>query len=234
MNNNQHAITPYFKTIPIQNEALTKEHGRPIFEDKEFVEIRIAGDRYFAPCFPAHQFWTRMEGTSYTYAERWSDEYKRFREGQVQTASGTPLSEAPFLTEAKRAELRALKIYSVEALAGLEGKNLATLGMGGQSLKQQAKAYLENATGSAAILRLAQQNEELKARIAEIEAVTKIGVPPAEIPGEPVMTDYWETLSNDELKEQIKAITGEGMRGNPSRETLLNRVRELSTETEPA
>jgi hypothetical protein len=74
-----------------------------------------------------------------TYAEVYNEQYRKFKAGQQQTVSGTPLSEAPFLTEGKRRELRALNIHTVEQLAGLDGANLKTLGMGGREWKNQAR-----------------------------------------------------------------------------------------------
>src|SRR5690606_35928286 len=106
----------------------SKAAGRPIFKDMEVVEVRFAGDRNYAPVFPAHSMWKRVDGEEITYARRWPDAYERFKAGQAQVAHGTPLSELPFLTEARRAELRALKVYTAEALASIDGKNLSNLG----------------------------------------------------------------------------------------------------------
>ena len=44
----------------------------------------------------------------------------------------------PFLTEASRAELRALNIYTVEALAAIDGQELKNLGHGGRDMKNKA------------------------------------------------------------------------------------------------
>ena len=57
------------------------------------------------------------EQTQVTYAERFQHQYRQFKTAAAQTKTGTPLDHAPFLTEGRRAELRAQNIYTVEALA---------------------------------------------------------------------------------------------------------------------
>ena len=51
-----------------------------------------------------------------------------------------------FLTEARRAELRAQNIYTIEALAAIDGLELKNLGMDGRDLKNKAMEYLEEST----------------------------------------------------------------------------------------
>ena len=64
---------------------------------------------------------TPASRSTVTYAERFARQYQQFKAQAAQTKSGTPLEYAPFLTEARRAELRALNIYTVEALAAIDG-----------------------------------------------------------------------------------------------------------------
>ena len=212
MQNNDSLVVPFFKAVAVENAVQSKAAGRPIFQDMEMVEIRIAGDRNFAPTFPAHSMWKRIEGEEITYAQRWPDAYARFKAGQEQIAHGTPLSELPFLTEAKRAELRGLKVYTAEALASLDGKNLTALGAQGREMKNQATAYLERAGGSARDVALAAEVEELKARIAELTEER----PEATADGE-----------KERLKEEYATLTGSRPRGNPSVETLRDMIAEL-------
>lgn len=214
MQDNKSLTVPFFKTIAVQDENASKREGRPIFNQVEVVEVRIAGDRNYTPTFPANAMWMRIDGQEVTYAERWPDAYERFTAGKEQIAEGTPLSELPFLTEAKRAELRALKVYTGEALASLDGKNLKALGDTGREMKNQATAYLERAGGTAGTVALAAEVEALKAQIAEMS-----GNPPIE---EPVEDDEKEAL-----KAHINELTGSRPRGNPSVETLREMLQEM-------
>ena len=213
MQNNDALTVPFFKTIAVPDAQASKAAGRPIFTDMEIVEVRIAGDRNYAPQFPAHQMWMRIDGEEVTYAERWPDAYARFAAGKEQVATGTPLSELPFLSEAKRAELRGLKVYTAEALASLDGKNLKALGDMGREMKNQATAYLETAGNSAGSVALAAEVEALRAELAAMR-----GDAPAAV------------SDDDAVKEALKAeyaeLSGARPRGNPSVATLREMLAE--------
>lgn len=239
MQNNDALVVPFFRTTAVQNMAASKAAGRPIFKDIEVVEIRIAGDRNFAPIHPAHSMWKRINGEEITYARRWPEQYARFKASQEQIAEGTPISELPFLSEAKRAELRGLKIYTAEALASLEGKNLTVLGAEGRDMKARAAAYMDRAGGSAKSVALAAENEALRAQIAALQAgesKSGDGAPaadPAPAPAsgkgaeEKPADDLDEEAEKISIKAQIKELTGNAPRGAPSLETLRAMLADL-------
>lgn len=212
MQNNDALTVPFFKTIAVQDEKASKAAGRPIFKETEVVEVRIAGDRNYTPVFPAHQMWMRQGGEEVTYAQRWPDAYARFQAGKEQVADGTPLSELPFLTEAKRMELRGLKVYTAEALASLEGKQLAALGTLGRELKTQATAYLDSAGSTAGTVAMAAELAALRAEVAALR-----GTDEADPAGD----------EKEALKAHIASITGHRPKGNPSIETLRDMAAEL-------
>ena len=206
-------VVPFFYTATVQNEAKSKLAGRPIFDEVEMVEIRIAGDRNFNPHFPAHEMHVRQGDEEVTYAMRWPDEYARFKNEETQVASGTPLEELTFLSAARRSELKALKIYTAEALAGLEGPNLKVLAGEGYKLKEQAQAYLDRANSFSGVSAIAAENAALRERLAALEARS-----PA--PEPVVSTDPYEGLTDDELKDRIENLVGTRPKGNPNRATL--------------
>lgn len=163
-----------FYTAAKENKRKSVEAGRPVYDDIEMVEFRIAGDPKTVHVAPAHdQSSVREQGSNrrLTYAQLHSGPYEAFKRGQEYIGSGTPLKELTFLSEGKRKELQALNVHTCEQLAALDGSNLARLGMGGRSLKTQAQAYLDKASGSGAVSRIAQENEDLKARLAALEAM---------------------------------------------------------------
>lgn len=219
-------VVPFFYMTTEENAAKTKEAGRPIFDEVEMVEIRIAGDRNFNPHFPAHSMWVRENGEEITYAMRWPDEYARFKMNDKQVANGTPLEELTFLSAARRSELKALKIYTAEALAALEGPNLKVLAGEGYKLKEQAQAYLDKARSFSGVSALAEENADLKARLAALEA--RLGAEPVAMPIEQAVSeDAYEGLTDDDLKEKIFNMTGSRPRGNPSRSTLARMLNEI-------
>jgi hypothetical protein len=222
LDKNDPLVLPVFKIHTQKNEAKSKEAGRPIFEDMEVVEVRFAGDRNKVSVFPAHSICGEMqddEGDTrkITYAERWSDQYKRFKSKTQQIAEGTPVDELPFLTQAKRSELKALSIYTAEALAALDGQPLKNLGQGGRDLKNQAQAYLDNAKGSANVTKMAAELEELRRTVAELRA-DKTGVSDSE----------FASWSSDQIKDWIEEKIGERPKGNPSHATLVKRADEIA------
>jgi len=232
MDPNNSLVTPFFEVKAVKDEAASRTAGRPIFRNVEFVQVRIAGDRHYAPRFPAHTMWKRENGEVITYAQRWAEQYARFKADQEQIADGTPLSELPFLDEAQRATLKALRIYSAEALAALDGKPLKSLGMEGNKLKQKAKAYLETARDTALSTR---QAEEISTLRAELDALRAQMLKGAALEPEPedegaIEGSGLDALTDDDLKALIAERTGSRPRGNPSRATLLSMAAELGSE----
>lgn len=226
-------ITPIFKHIQVENIAKSEVAGYAVMEPIEVVEVRFAGQRNFAPVFPADAVWQRDGNRDITYAERWSEQYRAFKQGDPQEATGTPLeSLKPHGVTPELISLcRALKIYSIEALYALEGPGLKALGMNGNRLKDAARAFMaERLTGQAA----QSEIEALKARIAELEAAgSKVDVPAEQTPPEAVdeavaaADAEFAEWSDEQLKEEIARLAGSKPRGTPSRATLETSVREL-------
>jgi hypothetical protein len=223
---NDPLVIPVFKILTTKNEAKTREAGRPIYDDMEVVEVRFAGDRNKISVFPAHAICGEVQDEDgntrrITYAERWADQYKRFKAKQQQVAEGTPVDELPFLTQAKRSELKALSIYTAEALAALDGQPLKNLGQGGRDLKNQAIAYLERAAGTADVTRMAAEIEELRRTVAELRADKS----PAEASTADSQFASW---TSDQIKDWIEEKINERPKGNPSHATLVKRADEIA------
>lgn len=238
---NDALLVPVFKTNAIINEVKSHEAKRPIYDDQEIVEIRFGGDANKRSVFPAHAESTVYDdnGNRLTYAQRFPEQYRRFKENNAQVKEGTPVEELPFLTQAKRSELKALNIHTAEALAALEGKELKTLGIGGRDLKDQAANYLQSASGSAEIDKLRRENEALRAQIqASYQAPSGEPEEPKsdETQDEPADDEQgdedganYDALTVDELKDKIEDLTGQRPRGNPSKKTLIATLKEAES-----
>lgn len=216
-----------------EDKAASAKEGRPIYRDVEMVRIRFPADRARTLVRPAHAEWTKINGQIVTYAQRFPEEYKRFKAGQAPVVHGMPLKEAPFLTEAQRRMLLALDVYTVEQLAGLEGQPLRNLGPNGRDMVEKAKAFLATARGSADMTRLASENEVLRRQVEALQqTVAELAASqpaPADKPGTP-----FDAMTDDQLKAAIKEATGQTPRGNPSRETLIRMATEVCTEVHEA
>jgi len=217
------ALVAIFKHHAIKNEGKSIKEGRPIYDDMEIVEIRFAGSRSVS-VFPAMAFshWKNDpdtgEQTKVTYAERFPRQYRQFKEQTAQTKAGTPLGHAPFLTEARRAELRALNIYTVEALAHVDGQELKNLGHGGRELKNKAQEYIAESKQNAPNMAMAAELEALKARNAVHEDDAKAK---AEKSAEP-----FDDMTLDMLRDFIQTNTGHAPHGSINRKTLVRMATE--------
>lgn len=228
--NKEPQVVPFFYRTTVQNDAKSKEAGRPIFDEVEMCDIRLAGDRYFNPHVLAHEMWEMHGGEVITYAMRWPNEYAAFKNDEVQSATGTPLEELTFLSAARRSELKALKIYTAEALASLEGHNLKVLAGEGYKLKEQAQAYLDRARSIAGDTGYAAENAELRERIAFLEKqFANVQTGPSIDDNDP-----YQGLSDSDLKDKLENLTGARPRGNPGRQTLIGMLNDLENTSEAA
>jgi hypothetical protein len=217
-------VIPRFFVHSIENKAKSKAAGRVIYDDMECVEVRFAGNRQTISVFPALAICGQNQNedgdfSPMTYAQRWPEQYKRFKAKQAQVAEGTPIDELPFIPQGKRLELKALSIYTAEALAALDGQELKNLGQGGRDLKNQAQAYLENAAGSADVTAMASKISELEQLVRELQAnktPTADGV------------SQFEAWESDQIKDWIEGKISERPKGNPSHATLVRRADEIA------
>lgn len=217
MENPDSALAVEFINKPVQNNAKSKEAGRAIFDDCEFVVIRFPGDRlrvHTAPATEMH-FVSHM-GEQMTYAERFSAQYKYFKEHGTSVQSGTPLSEVGFLTAAQKAELSALSIHTVEQLAGLASKAQKSVGIHAMKMVADAKEFLDNATSNSEV-------EALKARIAELEA----GAKPKRAKKSKAADDFKEYTDDD-----LRAILNDaGQEPGKDRAAMLAQLDDLTKES---
>jgi hypothetical protein len=224
------ALVVIFKSIAVENPAKTLANGRPMYDDVEVVEIRFPGRRDYS-VFPATAFsdWVQDQFsgsmTKRTYAERFSHQYRQFKEHATQTKQGTPLAFAPFLTEGKRAELRALNVYTVEALSLIEGADLKNLGLEGRDLKNKATEYLAEAQKSAPGMQLQAELEALRARNEALEEDARAMA--AKLAAEGSGDEMLDAMTDAQLKDWIHAQTGNRPVGNPVRKTLLRIAMEV-------
>ncbi|QIG75008.1 hypothetical protein EVC14_010 [Rhizobium phage RHph_I3_18] len=231
-----------FESHPVLNESKSKELGRPYFDDMEVCRIRMAGDRLQLPVFPA---WAEAPGgiedpetgltRPGTYKEKYAAQYKAFKAGERQTKNGTPLEALPFLTPAKVKELKAVHVYTAEALADLDGANLKTLGQGGREWKEKAKAYLENASDSAYATKLAEENLYLKQQLEALQNERAQFKAPDDVRltenlgyDENTGKSQFEDWEDELIKEWIAEKSGSKPRGNPSHATLVKMADELA------
>lgn len=166
-----------FRVMAVENHAKSADAGRPIYEDKECIEVRIPGDKDNIIIREA----TERD------KQRFHKHYRAFKDGQGELQIGTPLAAVPWMTRSQVEELAYFGVKTVEQLANL-GDGTRAAGLGGiQGFKQRAKDFLAAAAGAAPaeklraeleqrdneIALLKHQQDEMAAAIAELRKPAK-------------------------------------------------------------
>jgi hypothetical protein len=149
------ALHVEFSRKPVLNTALSKEEGRAVYKEEDFIRIHVPGDKLTVIERPVDEI----------DARRFADRYARWKAGQGEAVVGTPVSALPGMTQAKVEEYRYFKVMTVEQLAEAPD-GLGAKFMSFHEDKRRAKAFIEVAKGNAP---LEKMQDELKARDAEIE-----------------------------------------------------------------
>ena len=144
-----------FYRKPVQHEAQSKEAGRAIYVEVDYIRIHTPGDKSSVIDRPINAL----------DVQRFGDRYNKWKAGQAEAVIGTPLTALPGMTPAKAEEYKYFKIVTIEQLADAPD-NLGQKFMSFQQDKQRAKAFMEVAANNAPIERM---NEELQKRDAVIE-----------------------------------------------------------------
>lgn len=153
------ALLVRFLTKSIQDKTQSAKEGRPIFREKEYIEIRFPGNRTDAVARPATE----------ADKARFPEHYKAFKNRIEMPEIGTPLSEWPAISRSQAEELSFYNIKTVEQLASVNDQQGQKF-MGFQGLRQKAKEFLEL---SKSVVEASQLRDELKQRddlIAKMQA----------------------------------------------------------------
>lgn len=144
-----------FSREPVLHPAKSKDAGRAVYEERDFVRIHVPGDKTTV----IHRQVTEQD------AQRFADRYNKWKAGQAEAVAGTPLNALPGMTPAKIEEYKFFKIVTIEQLAGAND-NLGQKFMSFHADKQRAANFIEATKGNAPVEKM---NEELQKRDAEIE-----------------------------------------------------------------
>ena len=147
----------YFK--PRQNPGKSKEAGRPIFEEREYISIMVPGNKDSIIERPVSDI----------ERKRFPRHYHAFQQNKEQAPDGTPLSDWPGITRSQVEELKFAHVHTVEQLAEVSDVNAQSF-MGIQKLKARAKLFIEAAEDNAITERLASELEERDATIAALQS----------------------------------------------------------------
>lgn len=209
-------LSVQFFLKPRENPRRTKEEGRPIFDEIEMVSIAYPGNKttqMTAPALKVH--YNANIKAQQTYAERFPEQYRQFKDGIAEQVSGTPIHVLG-LSTAENAELAASKIKTVEQLANMPDANIRKMGPSFRSRVDHAKAYLETATGATAM------RDEMAALRAELEALRAQNPAPAPAPE----VDPFAGMEDEDLRNML-TDAGVDVDGRWGRKRMLDELAKL-------
>lgn len=149
-----------------QNKFQSELHGRPLFDEVIFCEVITPGSRDSTPVFELERvFCTEAalppkRGIKYVEYEQFIDSFKR-GENDINLA-GTPLKQWPEMTRSMASTLKAMNVFTLEALSVLPDQKLSQVGPDGRAWREKAKAFLETSKDGAYATQLAAMNERLQ------------------------------------------------------------------------
>jgi hypothetical protein len=128
------ALLVKFFTKNVENKLETQAAGRPIFKEKTYIEIRIAGQRDAQACRPV----------THADKQRFPRHWEAYEKRVEPPTEGTPLTEWTLISRTQAEELAFLHVKTVEQLASVNDTNISNF-MGGHGLKEKAQKWLEKA-----------------------------------------------------------------------------------------
>ena len=160
-----------FKWDTEKNNAASERVGRPIHDKvlKVFITSPGITSQEMVHVVERH-VWQADDAepvikTNHEIKARFGALLKAWEGNTAEALTGTPLTELKALDVAWVASLREMGIHTVEALASIQDAHLQ---MGVRPLREQAKAYLEQAKGMEPVAKLAAENEALRGQLEHL------------------------------------------------------------------
>lgn len=163
-----------------KNERASVMNGRAIFDTILWAEVVTPGQKSSTPRYELERVWSQQskQALGLTEDSKRSFKYNEFREQvekfkkmeEMSDMGGTPLSAWPRIDRALLATLQSLNIYTVEHLANLSDTNIQTIGMGAMELREQARAFLNTAGGTAQVSELTDRVIRLTSEVNRLNA----------------------------------------------------------------
>lgn len=148
---------------PVLHANKSKEAGRQIFIEKDYIHITVAGMDKQDTIRPV------IDGDK----GRFPDEWKRYETGAEQKREGTPICQWPQVTPHQASALELCNVWTIEDMATLSDAGLAEVGMGARQLQADARKYLSSAQTAVDHVRFQELEEANTAKDAQIAAMGK-------------------------------------------------------------
>lgn len=146
------------------DQAETEKHGRPIYKSVDMLRMMFPGDNTKAYDKPVSMV---PVGSRPADPDRFPRQWAQYKAQQVQVQDGTPIEQWPPINPAQAMTLKAMNVHTVEQLAAASDTNLNMMGM--RQLRENAKAWLEEAESGAETIKLRNQVEQLQAQLEAMQ-----------------------------------------------------------------
>lgn len=153
-------IIPRFFVDCVEDVVASEREKRLISREEERVELIMPGNAYNKP----------VERVTDAHRQRWPKEYEAFKAGIEMATDGVPLEMWPVLRPGMVKELKFLGFRTVEDLAKMGDLECQRIGMGGQSIRSLARAFIDDAERSRLTSELEARNGQMSNQIAELTA----------------------------------------------------------------
>ena len=180
MESNRGKMAVFFHAVQVQNNFLTAQEKRPIFQERIFLKNLVPGDNTLTIDRPMRE----------QDIEDYPVEWARFEQKKEATVAGTPIEVWTAISETQKAEFKALNIFTIDQfaqLADIVGNKI----MGFNDLREKARTFIAASQDSQMFDKIRAETDkklqaqdvemaELRAMIAELTA-KKSGRPKKEL-----------------------------------------------------
>lgn len=152
-----------------QDNYKSDKEGRPIFYEVPYIQIRTPGNQLSEIDTPARE----------DHKQRFPEHWARFQNSQnpQDQIVGTPVEQWPSINRAEAEELKGIRFFTVEQIAGASDLQMQRLGMNANVLRQKAQAFLAAAKDSAyeqkQAAELARKDEQIAALSKQVAALAE-------------------------------------------------------------
>jgi hypothetical protein len=180
MESNRGKMAVFFHAVQVQNNFLTAQEKRPIFQERIFLKKLVPGDNTLTIDRPMRE----------QDIEDYPVEWARFEQKKEAMVAGTPIEVWTAISETQKAEFKALNIFTIDQfaqLADIAGNKI----MGFNDLREKARTFIAASQDSQMFDKIRAETDkklqaqdvemaELRAMIAELTA-KKSGRPKKEL-----------------------------------------------------
>ena len=170
MESNRGKMAVFFHAVQVQNNFLTAQEKRPIFQERIFLKKLVPGDNTLTIDRPMRE----------QDIEDYPVEWARFEQKKEAKVAGTPIDVWSAISETQKAEFKALNIFTIDQfaqLADIVGNKI----MGFNDLREKARTFIAASQDSQMFDKIRAETDkklqaqdvemaELRAMIAELTA----------------------------------------------------------------